>query len=575
MNFKRQIFSYKVLLCLSLTSIAISCKTADAPSDIPSSSIATSAAVKDYSIVDRPHVSNVWVADQGNGTYKNPVLYADYSDPDAIRVGDDYFMTSSSFNTMPGLPILHSRDLVNWQLIGHALQTQIPEEHYNVPRHGAGVWAPSIRYDRGEFYIYWGDPDFGIYMVKTTNPAGPWEEPVLVKEGKGFIDPSPFWDDDGKAYLAHAWAASRAGVNSLLTVYQMSEDGTKLLDKGKNVFSGHDQHHTVEGPKFYKRGDYYYLFAPAGGVATGWQLILRSKDIYGPYEEKVVLEQGSTEINGPHQGALVDTKTGESWFLHFQEVLPYGRILHLQPVNWVDGWPLMGEDKDGNGIGEPVLSYQKPDVGQDYPIMTPAESDEFNSDTLGLQWQWHANPKVTWSVMLRDQGYLRLLMVGRKDSAINLWNTPNLLLQKFPAPDFTTTTKAELNLEWDVWQSKKAGLIIMGNDYSYLAINKNEDGYYVSQVICKDALSGGPEEVVATQPIKQSTAFLRVKVSAPDAMCTFSYSEDGRNFKPIGQSFMAQLDKWIGAKVGIFADTQAGVRDGGYVDFDWFRITKD
>jgi len=237
-----------------------------------------------------PVVSAVWSADLGNGRYKNPVLHADYSDPDAIRVGDYFYMTASSFQCTPGLPVLRSKDLINWTIIGHALQKQYPAGHYAVPRHGDGCWAPCIRYHNGVFYIFWGDPDFGIYMVKTQNPEGAWALPVLVMEGKGLIDPSPFWDTDGRAWLVHGWAGSRAGVNGLLTLHRMRPDGTQLLDEGRHVFDGHDAHPTVEGPKLYKRNGYYYIFAPAGGVATGWQLVLRSRNIYGPYTEKIVLE---------------------------------------------------------------------------------------------------------------------------------------------------------------------------------------------------------------------------------------------------------------------------------------------
>jgi len=520
------------------------------------------------------YVSKAWVSDNGDGTYKNPVLFADYSDPDAIRVGDDYYMIASSFNCIPGLPVLHSKDLVNWRIINHALKKQVPADIYDAPLHGKGVWAPAIKYHKDEFYIYYPDPDYGIYMIKTKNPANDWEKPVLVLPGKGIIDPSPFWDEDGKAYLAVAWAASRAGVNSVLTFYRMNAEGTTVIDEGKNVFSGHDFHHTVEGPKIYKRNGYYYVFAPAGGVATGWQLILRSKNIYGPYEEKVVLEQGNTSINGPHQGALVDTKTGESWFLHFQDRGAYGRILHLQPVNWENDWPVIGADPDGDGKGEPVLTYKKPNVGKVYPINTPAESDEFSSDTLGLQWQWHANPKVTWNALLAGNGFMRLFAFPQPKDAVNLWPVPNLLLQKFPAPDFTATTKVEWNIEWDVWQTKKAGLLIMGNDYAYLSISKNEKGYVVSQVICTEALNNQPEQIIAEVPVNAKEVYLRVNVKSPDAVCTFSYSEDNVNFKPIGKPFKAEPDKWIGAKVGLFSTSAPDVRTGGYADVDWFRIDK-
>ena len=284
-------------------------------------------------------VSKTWVADNGDGTYKNPVIHADYSDPDAIRVGDDYYMVSSSFNHIPGLPILHSKDLVNWKIIGHALKKQPPCDVYDKVRHGAGVWAPSIRYHNNEFYIYYPDPDFGIYLVKAKNIIGPWTEPLLIEAGKGLIDPCPLWDDNGKTYLVHAYAGSRAGIKSIIVIKEMNKEGTKIIGNGVMVYDGHESDPTIEGPKFYKRNGYYYIFAPAGGVSTGWQTVLRSKNIYGPYERKVVIDQGTTSINGPHQGAWVTTQTGEDWFLHFQDKEAYGRIVHLQPMKWINDWP--------------------------------------------------------------------------------------------------------------------------------------------------------------------------------------------------------------------------------------------
>ena len=274
-------------------------------------------------------VPAVWAADNGDGTYKNPILYADYSDPDAIRVGQDYYLTASSFTCLPGLPILHSPDLVNWTLLAHALPAY-PEARFATPQHGQGVWAPALRYHNGLFYLYWGDPDSGVYCTRSKTPAGPWDTPVLVLPGKGIIDPCPLWDDDGQAYMVHAWAASRAGVNSLLTLRTMTADGLHVSTTGRHIFDGRERHPTIEGPKFYKRNGYCYIFAPAGGVTQGWQTVLRSKDIYGPYESRVVMAQGTTPINGPHQGGWVETPSGQSWFLHFQDAGAYGRILHLQ-----------------------------------------------------------------------------------------------------------------------------------------------------------------------------------------------------------------------------------------------------
>ena len=524
--------------------------------------------------VNAQKTTDVWVADNGDGTYKNPILYLDYSDPDAIRVGDDYYLVASSFNCSPGLPILHSNDLVNWNILTYALPKQIPAEVYDQPQHGKGVWAPCIRFHNGLFYIYYPDPDFGIYVITAKDPAAAWSKPTLVLPGKGIIDPTPFWDEDGKAYLTIAWAASRAGVNSLLTVFKMNTDGMSVLDEGKHVFDGHDHHPTIEGPKVYKRNGYYYIFAPAGGVPTGWQLILRSKNIYGPYEEKIVMDQGATSVNGPHQGAWVDTKTGEHWFLHFQDKGAYGRIVHLQPMTWKNDWPVIGVDKNGDGKGEPVMVYKKPNVGKQYPISVLPVSDEFNSDSLGTQWQWHANEKIQWYSLLKGRGFLRLFTYPQPKDAVNLWPSSNLLLQKFPAPDYSATTKVKLQVDNEVWQNKKVGLLIMGNDYAYLSIQKNENGYSVAMIVCKDALKGGTEKVIEEKVIAGSEAYLKVNVTAPDAMCKFSFSENGLDFIEIGTAFKSLPDKWVGAKVGLFCKSNYGDKIGGYADIDWFRITK-
>ncbi len=515
--------------------------------------------------------SQVWVSDQGDGTYRNPILYADYSDPDVIRVGNDYYMTASSFTAVPGLPVLHSKDLVNWKLINHAVQEIVPAEVFNVPQHGNGIWAPSLRHHNNEFYIYWGDPDFGIYMVKTKDPSGEWEPPVLIMEGKGLIDPSPIWDEDGNAYLVHAYAGSRAAVKSILAINKMNPEGTKVLDKGTVVFDGHDAHPTVEGPKFYKRNGYYYIFAPAGGVATGWQLILRSKNIYGPYEEKVVLEQGSTQVNGPHQGGWVDTADGSDWFVHFQDVDAYGRIVHLQPVEWKNDWPVMGKDLDGNGIGEPVQVFKKPVAG--HPIIAPAESDEFNSDRIGLQWQWQANPQVTWYSLIKDRGFLRLFTVKKKEADNNLWKMPALLLQKIPAPNFKASTKIKLVPE-EAESGKSAGLMVFGLDYATLTLTHDTEGYVLKQTQAIQAKKNLPEETNEETRVKTNEVYLQVEVTGPDAMCQFSYSTNGKKYTKIGKPFKAQPGQWVGAKVGVFSVSEAAIKYGGYADVDYFRITE-
>ena len=516
------------------------------------------------------YISKVWVADLGNGTYKNPVINADYSDPDAIRVGDDFYMIASSFDAIPGLPILHSKDLVNWKIIGHALKRQPPFDHFEKTQHGNGVWAPSIRYRNGEFYIYYPDPDFGIYLTKAKTITGTWSAPKLVAAGKGLIDPCPFWDEDGKAYLAYAYAGSRAGIKSVLAIMPLSSDGSQTTETGRIVYDGHELDPTIEGPKVYKRNGYYYLFAPAGGVSTGWQLILRSKNIYGPYERKVAMDQGKSSVNGPHQGAWVNTQTGEDWFLHFQDKDAYGRVVHLQPMKWINNWPVIGLDADGDGKGEPVITYKKPNVGKVYPIETPIESDEFETSKLGLQWQWQANPQPTWLFTEADKGLLKLYTSKIPEDAKNLWDVPNLLMQKFPADEFMATTKLLFKPNPKL-ENEKTGLVVMGRSYAQISIKSKKDGLYLTHGVCQSADKAKTENEKEIAKLKSGSVYFRVKVTA-GTKCQFSYSEDGTRFTDVGDEFQATAGQWIGAKMGIFATRDTQTNDSGIAEYDWFRV---
>lgn len=525
--------------------------------------------------------SSVWSPDNGDGTYTNPVINADYSDPDVCVVGDDYYMTASSFNCIPGLPILHSKDLVNWEIIGHAITELTPNEEFDKPSHGNGVWAPSIRYHEGMFYIYWGDPDYGVFRVTATDPAGEWSKPVCIIEGKGMIDTTPLWDDDGRCYLVNGWANSRSRFASVLTVRELDKDGLKAISNPVIVFDGNGtENRTCEGPKFYKRNGWYWIMCPAGGVPTGFQLAMRSKSPYGPYESMKVLDQGKSVINGPHQGAWIHTALGEDWFMHFQDKECYGRVVHLQPVTWKDNWPVMGKVPARGYCGEPVITYRKPSTKGKVDVVNPVESDEFNSPKLGLQWQWHANYDQKFG-MPTAFGTFRLYTHKVSKEFKNMWEVPNLLLQKTPADKFTATTKLRFTSKDD---NQMGGLIVMGHDYFALMLKRVKDEFLLQLVTCKSADKGTPEQVktIATlkptekdkidyQPAIHEDIYLRVNVA--DGECNFAYSLNGKKYTAVEGNFKIKEGKWIGAKVGLAAIEPAGKTNRGWIDADWFRVT--
>lgn len=516
--------------------------------------------------------SILWKADLGNGFYRNPILYADYSDPDAIRVKDTYYLTASSFNYTPGLPILKSEDLVNWKLVNYAME-RIPYPAYDLPQHGRGIWAPAVRTHGGRFFIYYGMPDEGIFMVRAENPLGKWEEPRLVLEGRGLIDPCPFWDDDGKGYVVHAYAKSRIGFKSFLGIFPMSEDGDKATGEDHLLFDGTRSQQTIEGPKVYKRGEWYYIFAPAGGVKHGWQTVLRSRSLFGPYEERVVLRQGETPVNGPHQGALVDTPGGEDWFLHFQDMGAYGRILHLQPVRWHDGWPVIGQEKEGRDWGEPFLFHKKPGLPRKEPAALEA-SDNFSSSSLALQWQWLGNPGGDFCSLTARPGFLRLYSrnPSGKTPAV-LWNCANVLTQKILCPSFTMETKMELE---GLKENERAGVLVIGGGYMWLGVEKKGDSF---RVVCgRSAEENGAvrESVLEEHALTGAgtAVFFRVRVRKEESvLADFAYGTDERHAMKISESFRLSAQPWVGAKTGLFAVADGRGKDCGHADFSFVRYT--
>ena len=555
----------------------------------------------------------MWLADLGNGNYRNPILYADYSDPDAIRVGEDYFMVASSFSNSPALPILHSKDLVNWKVVNYCLK-HIPEFRYNNPLHGCGVWAPSIRYHEGTYYVCFPMPDEGIYMTTTKDPFGEWSEPVNIRPGAGWIDPCPFWDDDGNAYLVAGVAKSRIGYKSVLHIVRMRPDGMGIFGDEVKIFDGNENDQiTIEGPKMYKRNGYYYIFAPAGGVKTGWQTILRSKNPFGPYEYKVVLRQGDSLVNGPHQGAWVDTITGEDWFLHFQDVYAAGRITHLQPMHWENDWPIIGVNKEGNDYGEPVMQYVKPNIGKTaeelkdtdkYPVCEPDTADEFDTDKMMLQWQWNSNYDDSWYVTKTD-AYGKKTPDGSYIRLNALASTPlrpvsdyrNLLLQKWPAPEFECVTKMCVN---GLENGDYAGIVSLGVEYGAVGIVMNFGEYAIRTVRgtqsfdCEAAYS---KEDFKDYPIakdtfadKEKTVYLRYTVkrtgtkdtkemalavkNVPVEEVTLEISFDGKAYEK-QVSFTAKAGRWVGVKNGMFVNHNNEIKNenqgDGFVTVDYIR----
>ncbi|MFD0022049.1 family 43 glycosylhydrolase [Streptomyces sp. NPDC058382] len=511
--------------------------------------------------------SRPWTADLGDGTYRNPVLNADWSDPDVVRVGDDFYLTASSFGRVPGLPLLHSRDLVNWSLIGHALDRIEPAADFAGPRHDRGVWAPSLRHHAGRFWIFWGDPDHGIQQISAEDVRGPWSAPHLLKAGKGLIDACPLWDEEtGEAYLVHAWAKSRSGIKNRLTGHRMSPDGRELLDEGRTLIDADTipGWFTLEGPKLHRHEGEFWILAPAGGVATGWQGAFRSRDFFGPYEERVVLAQGRTGINGPHQGGWVRTAAGEDWFLHFQERGAYGRVVHLQPMRWAaedGGWPVIGD------AGEPVSVHRKP-AAPPQPVEAPASSDGFPGGRFGRQWQWTADPRPGWTVEHGGDG-LRLSCV-RTAYAHDLRALPNVLVQRLPAETFTTEVEAALGSDVP---GAKAGLAVLGDAFSWIGLERARDGGVRLVHRYAEPVAEHERDAEHSRAAPDGRARLRIE-TGPGARCRFfADTGDGTGFRPSGQVFAATPWRWVGALLGLFATAPAGTGPAGTACFTGFRTS--
>jgi beta-xylosidase len=465
--------------------------------------------------------------DQADGTYRNPVLKADYSDPDVIRVGDDFYLVASDFHYV-GMQVLHSRDLVSWEIVGQVFpRLDLHPKYDEMNGYAQGTWAPTLRFHDGRYYVFVCTPYDGLFMWEAADPRGPWSKTVTVKAVSGWEDPAPFWDDDGTAYLVH----SVLGAGPLI-LHRMSPDGRALLDDGVEIYRGP----VAEGPKLFKRGSDYYISLPEGGVERGGQTVLRAKSLYGPWERREVLVPGS-----PHQGGLVDLPNGESWFLGFKSTGRLGRVVHLLPVRWgEDGWPVFGDS------GRTVERWRKPAVDHPRPISRPATSDGFDGPVLSPQWQWNHNPvPEAWSLTERP-GWLRLEARPGSDMS----RARNTLTQKLWDDAGVFDVRLDISGMAD---GQRAGLtFISGSTFGWVGVARRGG---VSRVFW----DGGEGPA-----LEGSDVWLRGRYSGDVAR--LEYSLDGRSWVDTGVTFALVFGHWKGARVGVFCYGRLG-----HVDVDWVR----
>lgn len=485
-------------------------------------------------------------SDNGNGTYTNPVIPADFPDPDVIRVNDTYYMVNTTMFIFPGVTILKSKDLVNWQYCSNAVQRFDFGPCYDLngcDRYGHGQWATSLRYHNGKYYLLFITLNEGGFLCTAVKPEGPWKVRHLTK---GFYDASLLFDGD-KIYVAHG--------NSKLYVTELNSDFAPL-GKDSLVFTG-DIRHGLEGTHFYKINGYYYLYSTYG-ARDGIQVALRSKNVYGPYEEKVVMRDTTPGVNfGIHQGALIKTQTGQWWTMLFVDQGAFGRFPSLQPVKWVDGWPMVGVN------GKAVATYKKPAIGKEYPTTRLATSDEFSETKLGMQWGWNHNPVPgKWS-LTRRPGYLRLETAGVASALPEARNTLTQRMFTYYSKSIPTigVTKMDIGKMKD---GDVAGLAIFQNPYAYIAVRQWAGTKYVAMV------NNG--ETMDSAVVKTNAVYLRASASYGTSDASFSYSVDNKNFVPIGNELAMKfsLSIFTGNKMCLF--NYATQTSGGYVDFDWFRM---
>lgn len=501
----------------------------------------------------------VWTPDNGDGTFTNPLMWGDWPDPDIIRVDDDFYFISTSMHYVPGSPIATSKDLVNWKMVGYAVDRYDEDERYDMQNgqlYLNGSWANTIRYNNGKFYVGFCTPyglgtETGHFSIcEADKPEGPWKRTIFPEY---LYDPGLFFDDNGKVYVVH-------GQGKLL-ITELNSDVRSVKGKPVEIWNKRFENSQTFGKRFgmegahmYKINGKYYITCPAGGT-EGWQVCLRSDSIYGPYEHKIIVDDNSSyPPNGLHQGGMVQLKNGDWWFIIMQDRGPIGRVPCLMPVKWVDGWPMLGTE------GKDVITYPKPNVGKTYPVMVPATSDEFKGKKLGLQWQWNHNPDDTKWTLTERPGYMRL----KASQAKNLKEARNTLTQRVQGPSSEGSVLVDIT---GLKDGNVAGFGVFQFPYAYVAVQQEGDDRKI--VMCNDG------EIVETiDALKGNKIWIRARVMDKDFTARFYYSLDGKTYSPIGNELKMGLGlDWTANRFALFNYSTKANGVGGYADFDWFHFT--
>jgi beta-xylosidase len=489
--------------------------------------------------------------DQGNGTYVNPVLPSDYSDIDCIRVGADYYAISSTFQFSPGMVILHSKDMVNWTILGHVVSdlNQIgPEMNWDrMNRYGKGVWAGAMRFHDNKYWVYFCTPDEGYFMSTAANPAGPWAPLHQVVKGPGWDDCCPFWDDDGQGYLV----GSNFRDGYKIHLWKLTADGRDIVPESDTVIH---QSKGSEANKLYKiNGLYYHLFSE---VKSEGRVVMmeRAKNILGPYTESRQLNHADKAFKEPNQGGLVQTEKGDwYWYTHHGTGDWAGRIDSLVPVTWADGWPIIG-GVGADGIGSMVWSGKMPVDGT--PIVTPQTSDDFAETSLPPQWEWNYQPRADKWSLTENPGWLRL-HAFKPIQPGTLLKAGNTLTQRvFQTTSNEVVVKLDLSGMAD---GQQAGLCHFSKSYSYLGV-KQDGASRTLEYNNNGKKLAGPAVAGKLLWLKSTWGL--------DGKSQYSYSEDGKNFTPFGEPYAMAWGSYRGDRIGIFCFNDKG--DAGYVDVDFF-----